>query len=115
MRAWARAQGRWDMGRVVEGVSGDGFAGRALLGSCRAGISPVPLPGHPVLTRVMADSVSVCHGAFPTLSSGWEGLRMMCLPRWETEESADAAAARNCHLTAQLAVLAGIPAQRFAV
>lgn len=63
-----------------------------MLGSCRAGTSPVPWPGHRMLTRVTPASWRVYHGAFPTLSCG---LRMLCLPTRETEGSGDAPAVHN--------------------
>lgn len=76
-------------------MSRDGFAGSALLGSCGAGTSLVPLPGHPVLpgmtpVRGRGDQLQ----AIPVEPSlhcpmGGTGLRGLHLPAWETEWRAE--------------------------
>lgn len=97
-------------------MSRDGFSGRALLGSCRAGTSPVPLPGHPVLSRVTPATGRVYHGAFPALSRGWDRVEDAVPANMGDREVGmlQLPTIPSICLIAQL-VLAGIPAQRFAV
>lgn len=119
-------------------MSGDGFAGSAVPGSCGAGTSPVPLPGHPVLSGVTpkregGPGPSHTCGAFPALSRGWDSVEDTACPRGMQSREQGVCRAEghvpavapvgmlqllvfpSIHLIARFVVRAGIAAQRLAV